>query len=178
MALTVHFVEKGIKIRDSTSVYMFRTNYVYKWSLLLLTLRYLWRPLNCRHSLSLTVLEVSIQCSSLLSVHTGPGAHTASCLMGAGAIPAGVKRLGREVDQLPLSNAEFKNMWSHTATHPHAFRKRTRQQSNSVMLKIILKAVLKWSFQRFLGRPQFPLPLDLHILDLRKMCLYNIPVAL
>jgi hypothetical protein len=98
--------------------------------------------------------------------------------MGAGAIPPGVKRPGRQVDRLPLSNAEFTNTWSHIATHPHACRKRARQQSNSIMLKIILKAVLKWSFQRFLGRPQFPVLLDLHILDLLKMWLYNIPVAL
>jgi hypothetical protein len=37
------------------------------------------------------------------------------------------------------------------------------------MLKVILKAILKWSFQRFFGLPQFPLPLDLQILDLLKM---------
>ena len=89
--------------------------------------------------------------------------------MGAGAIPPGEKRLGREIDQLPLSIAEFKNAWSHTATHPHAFGKHTRQQSNSIKLKVILKAILKWSFRRFLRLPRFPLPLDLHILDLLKM---------
>jgi hypothetical protein len=101
--------------------------------------------------MSLTVPEVAFQFSSLLSVHTSPGAHTASCLMGVGAIPPGVKRPGREVDQLRLSNAEFKNTWSHSDSP--SCPKRTRQQPNFIMLKIVLKAVLKWSFQHFLGRP-------------------------
>ena len=119
--------------------------------------------------MSLTEPEAAFQYSFVLGVHTGPGAHTFYCLMGAGAIPPVGKRLGREVDQLRLSIAEFKNTWSHTATHPHAFGKRTLQQSNSIMLKVTLKAILKWSFQRFLGLPQIPLPLDLHILDLLKL---------
>ena len=41
--------------------------------------------------------------------------------MGAGSMPPGEKRPGREVDQLSLSRAEFENTWNHTATHPHAF---------------------------------------------------------
>ena len=42
-------------------------------------------------------------------VHTGPGAHPASYIMGTGLFP-GVKRPGREVDHPPPSSAEFKEI--------------------------------------------------------------------
>ena len=40
-------------------------------------------------------------------VHTGPGAHPASCTMGTGSIQ-GVKRAGRGVNHTPSSSAEVK----------------------------------------------------------------------
>jgi hypothetical protein len=40
-------------------------------------------------------------------VHTGPGAHSASCTMGTGSFP-GIKRPGRGVDHPPTSSAELK----------------------------------------------------------------------
>ena len=38
-------------------------------------------------------------------VHTGPGAHTASCKMGTGSFPGGKVRLGRAADHSPPSSA-------------------------------------------------------------------------
>jgi hypothetical protein len=40
-------------------------------------------------------------------VQTGPGAHPASCAMGAGSFP-GVKRQGRGAEHQPPSSAEVK----------------------------------------------------------------------
>jgi len=39
-------------------------------------------------------------------VQTGPGAHPASYTVGTGSLSLGVRRLGRGVDQPPLSNTE------------------------------------------------------------------------
>jgi len=49
-------------------------------------------------------------------VHTGSGAHPASCLM----VP-GVKRPGRVADRSPSSTAEVKNAWSYTSTPQYVF---------------------------------------------------------
>jgi hypothetical protein len=48
--------------------------------------------------------------SSSLCVQTGSGAHSASCPMGTGVLPPGVKaRTGRDADHSPLSSAEVVN---------------------------------------------------------------------
>jgi hypothetical protein len=41
-------------------------------------------------------------------VHTGPGAHPASCTMGTGSFP-GVKRPGRDADHPPPPSAEVEH---------------------------------------------------------------------
>jgi hypothetical protein len=38
-----------------------------------------------------------------------------------GAFSPGVKRPGREADHSPPANAELKNIWIYTSTHPYAF---------------------------------------------------------
>jgi hypothetical protein len=48
--------------------------------------------------------------SSNLCVHTGSGAHPASCTMGTGVLSPGVKaRPGRDADHSPPSSAEIVN---------------------------------------------------------------------
>jgi hypothetical protein len=48
--------------------------------------------------------------SSSPCVHTGSGAHPASCLMGTGGrFPRGKARPGRDADHSPPSSAEVKN---------------------------------------------------------------------
>jgi hypothetical protein len=48
--------------------------------------------------------------SSSLCVHTGSGAHPASCPMGTGGpFPGGKARPGRDADHSPLSSAEVVN---------------------------------------------------------------------
>jgi hypothetical protein len=48
--------------------------------------------------------------SSILCVHTGYGAHPASCTMGTGGpFPGGKARPGRDADHSPLSSAEVVN---------------------------------------------------------------------
>jgi hypothetical protein len=49
-------------------------------------------------------------------VHTGSGAHPASCSMHPGY--PGVKRPKREVDYSPPSSAEDKNAWNSTSYYP------------------------------------------------------------
>jgi len=46
------------------------------------------------------------------------GAHPASYPMGTRGSSLGVKRPGREADQLPPFSAEVKNAWSYTSTLP------------------------------------------------------------
>jgi hypothetical protein len=41
--------------------------------------------------------------------------------MGSGGFSTGVKRLGREGDHSPPTNAEVKKMWIYTSTPPYAF---------------------------------------------------------
>jgi hypothetical protein len=48
--------------------------------------------------------------SSILCVHTGSGAHTASCTLGTGGpYPGGKARLENDPDHSPPSNAEVVN---------------------------------------------------------------------
>jgi hypothetical protein len=48
--------------------------------------------------------------SSILCVHTGSGAHPASCPMGTGSpFPGGKARQGRDADRSPPSSAEVVN---------------------------------------------------------------------
>jgi hypothetical protein len=53
-------------------------------------------------------------------VQTGCRTHPASYPMGTGeeALSLGVKRLGCEADQSPISSADVKNAWSYTSTAP------------------------------------------------------------
>jgi hypothetical protein len=41
--------------------------------------------------------------------------------MGTGAFSPGVKRLRREADHSPSTNAEIKKIWIYTSTPPYAF---------------------------------------------------------
>jgi hypothetical protein len=41
--------------------------------------------------------------------------------MGIGALSPGVKRQGREADQLSPTIAEVKKLWLHSSTSPYAF---------------------------------------------------------
>ena len=53
-------------------------------------------------------------------VHTGPGAHSASCTMGTGSFP-GVKRPGRGVDHPPPSSAKVEervDLYLHSTSGP------------------------------------------------------------
>jgi hypothetical protein len=50
-------------------------------------------------------------------VQTGPGAHPASCTMGAGSFP-GVKRPGRGADHPSPCSAEVTKGYSYTSIHP------------------------------------------------------------
>jgi len=43
---------------------------------------------------------------------TGCGSHLVPCLVGTRVLSPGIKRLGREADYSPPSNAEVKNAWS------------------------------------------------------------------
>jgi hypothetical protein len=52
---------------------------------------------------------------------TGSGVHPTSYTMGTGSSFLGVKRLGREVDHSPPTNAEVKKVWIYTSTPPYAF---------------------------------------------------------
>jgi hypothetical protein len=54
-------------------------------------------------------------------VQIGSGTHPASYPMGTGVSFTGVKRLGREADYSPPTNAEVKKMWIYTSTLPYAF---------------------------------------------------------
>jgi hypothetical protein len=56
--------------------------------------------------------------SFLHVVQTGSGVHTTSYQIGAGALPPGVKRPGREAEQSPPTSAEVMKMWIYTST-PH-----------------------------------------------------------
>jgi hypothetical protein len=49
--------------------------------------------------------RIPVEARFFAQVQTGPGAHPASCTMGTGSFP-GVKRLGRDADHPPPSNAE------------------------------------------------------------------------
>jgi hypothetical protein len=50
-------------------------------------------------------------------VHTGPGAHPASCTMGTGSFP-GVTQPGRDADHPLPSSAEVTKWYSYTSIHP------------------------------------------------------------
>jgi hypothetical protein len=45
-------------------------------------------------------------------------AYPSSYRMVTGALSLGVKRLGREADHSPTSNAEVKNVWNYSSTLP------------------------------------------------------------
>jgi hypothetical protein len=55
----------------------------------------------------------------LLHVKTGSGTDPASYPVGAGALSPGIKRPGREADQVP-SHVD-KNIWIYTSTSPYVF---------------------------------------------------------
>ena len=52
------------------------------------------------------------------TVHTGPGSLPASCTIGTGYLPRGVKRPGRGVDQPPHLAPRLKKEYSYVSTPP------------------------------------------------------------
>jgi len=62
----------------------------------------------------------------LPEIHTGSEAHPTSIHSLHVALSLGVKRTGRETDNLHLSNVEFKTAWSCTSSPTYAFVAYTR----------------------------------------------------
>jgi hypothetical protein len=72
---------------------------------------------GCLKLLTYTTTYIPVGARFFAHVHTGPGAHPASCTMGTGSFP-GVKRPGHGTDHPPPPSAEVENESSYTAT-PH-----------------------------------------------------------